>query len=87
MALPTISLGRIITTLLIGAYESRKHIAFDIPWAFLQAEMLDYELVSLRFKIVEMLGEINENYIQHIQYEKGKKVLYVKVIKAILLRV
>ena len=49
--------------------------------------MLDYELVSLRFKIVEMLGEINENYIQHIQYEKGKKVLYVKVIKAILLRV
>ena len=85
VASPTVSLEGIITTLLIGAYEGRKHISFDIPGAFLQAEMPDNELVLLRFKgkIAEMLGEINENYIQHIQYEKGKKVLYVKVIRAI----
>ncbi len=85
VASPTVSLEGIITTLLIGAYEGRKHISFDIPGAFLQAEMPNDELVLLRFtgRIADILGEINENYIQHIQYEKGKKVLYVKVIRAI----
>ena len=35
----TVYLEGIITTLLIGAYEGRKHISFDIPGGFSQAEI------------------------------------------------
>ena len=85
VASPTVSLEGFFTTLLIGAYEGREHISFDVPGAFLQAEMPDDKLVLLRFKgrMAEMLGEVNDEYNKHITYENGKKVLYVKVIRAI----
>ena len=62
-----------------------KNISFDVPGAFLQAEMPDDKLVLLRFKgrLAEMLGEINDEYRKHIRRENGKTVLYVKVIRAI----
>ena len=41
VASPTVSLVDIFTALLIGAYEGREYISFDVPWAFLQAEMSD----------------------------------------------
>ena len=85
VASPTVSLEGFFTTLLIGAYEEREHISFDVPGAFLQAEMPDDKLVLLRFRgrMADMLGEVNNEYYKHIKYENGKKVLYVKVIRAI----
>ena len=85
VASPTVSLEGFFTTLLISAYEGRKNISFDVPGAFLQAEMPDDKLVLLRFKgrLAEMLGEINDEYRKHIRRENGKTVLYVKVIRAI----
>eukprot|EP00957_Ditylum_brightwellii_P183863 14004858-Ditylum_brightwellii.AAC.1 len=39
VASPTIRLESLMTTLLIGAHGGRKFISFDVPGAFLQAEM------------------------------------------------
>ena len=85
VASPTVSQEGIITTLLIGAYEGRKHISFDVPGAFLQADMPDDKLVLLKFKgrMADMLADVNEKYRSHVVRENGKSVLYVKVIRAI----
>ena len=85
VASPTVSQEGIITTLLIGAYEGRKHISFDVPGAFLQADMPDDKLVLLKFKgrMADMLANVNDKYRSHVVREDGKSVLYVKVIRAI----
>ena len=84
VASPTVSLEGFCTTPLIGAYEGREHISFDVPGTFLQAEMPDDKLVLLRFRgrMADMLREVNKEYVKHVAYENGKKVLYVKVIRA-----
>ena len=85
VASPTVSLEGMLSTLLIGAYEGREHISFDVPGAFLQAEMPDDKLVLLKFKgrMADMLADVNEKYRSHVVRENGKSVLYVKVIRAI----
>ena len=85
VASPTVSLEGIITSLLIGAYEGRNYISFDVPGAFLQANMPDDKLVILKFKgrMADMLADVNEKYRKHLIKEGGKTVLYVKVIRAI----
>ena len=55
MASPTVPLEGIFTTLLIGAYEGREFISFNVPGAFLKAEMAEDELVLL--KMTERIAE------------------------------
>jgi len=61
VASPTVSLEGVFTTLLIGAHEGRQFILFDVPGAFLQAEMAEDKLVLLKMteKIAEMMCEVN----------------------------
>ena len=71
---------------MIGAYESRNFISFDVPGTFLQSEMAEDKLVLLKFrgdKIVEMMCQVNPVHEKNVIFENGKKVLYVKVICAI----
>ena len=90
VASPTVGLESLMTTLMIGAYEGRKTISFDIPGAFLQAEMSEEKLVLLKMKgrFVDMMCDINSEHRKNVTYEVGKngkayKVLYMKVIRAI----
>ena len=53
VASPTVGLESLITTLLIGVYEGRNFISFDVPGAFLQAEISDDKLVLLKLKGIE----------------------------------
>ena len=50
VASPTVSLEGMMASLLIGAYERREHISYDVPGAFLQADMSEDKLVLLKFK-------------------------------------
>jgi len=61
VASPTVSLEGIFTTLLIGAYEGREFISFDVPGACLQAEMAEDKLVLLKMigRIADMMCEVN----------------------------
>ncbi len=50
-----------MTVLLIRAHKGQKNILFNVPGAFLQAEMADDKLVLLKLKgeFVDMMCKIN----------------------------
>ena len=50
-----------MTKLMIGVHEGQKMISFDVPGAFLKAEMLKDKLVLLKLKgkFAEMMCEID----------------------------
>ena len=86
VASPTVSVEALITALLIAAHEGREVVSFDIPGAFLQAEMSDDKLVLLvlRGEFVDYMCEVNPEHIPNVRYDKrGKKVLYMRVVRAI----
>jgi len=81
---PTVATEAVFLTAVIDALEEREVAVFDIPGAFMQADM--DELVHIRFtgQMVELLLEIDqEMYKPCIVLERGKKVMYVKLLKAL----
>ena len=85
-ASPTVSIEALFTTLVIAGHEGRQVISFDVPGAFLQADMPDDKLVLLRLtgEFVIFMCEINPEFIPHVRTDKrGRKILYMKVIRAI----
>ena len=82
---PTVSLEAIVGTLLIDANEGRDVAIFDVPGAYLQAEMPKEKKLLMKFRdeFVDIMCEVNPEYKQHVTVEHGKRVLYVKVLRAI----
>ena len=85
---PTVSTESLIATLLIDAYEQREVAIFDVPGAFLQAELKkkdDNERVLMRLEgeFVDIMCDINPEHIPNVTYERGKKVLYLEILQAI----
>ena len=77
-------------TSVIDAYKQGDIICNDVPNAFIQApipaEQLNKERVMMKISgiLVDMLVKLNpELYGPHVVFEKGKKVLYVQVLRAI----
>ena len=72
-------------TLLIDTNEGRDVAIFDVPGAYLQAEMPREKkiLMKLRNEFVDIMCEVNPEYEQYVIKENGKKVLYVKILRAI----
>ena len=85
VALPTVSLESLFTTLVIYAYEERNIYTFDIPGAYLHAKMSADKnvILKLRGSFVDIMCDINEEYRQYVRYEKGQKVLFLRVLRAI----
>ena len=42
-----------------------------------------YYLLRIRYEFVDIMREVNPDYKPYVKYENGKKVLYVKVMRAI----
>ena len=82
---PTVSLEAIVGTLLIDAREGRDVAIFDIPGAYLQAEMPKEKKLLMKFRdeFVDIMCEVNPEYKQFVIEENGKKILYVKILRAI----
>ena len=81
---PTISTEAVFLTAVVDAWENRKVAVLDVPGAFMQVEM--DELVHVRFEgeMVDKLLEIDEDlYASYVTEEKGKKVMYVELLKAL----
>ena len=83
--MPTVSLEAILGTLLIDVREGRDVAIFDIPGAYLQAEMPKEKKLLMKFrdKFVDIMCEVNPEYKQFVIEENGKRVLYIKIIRAI----
>jgi hypothetical protein len=82
---PTCSTEALMTTLVIDATEKRDIAICDIPGAYLQTALPpDKEIhMRLRGQFVDIMCEVNPVYKKFITYEHGKKVLYVRVLRAI----
>ena len=71
-------------TAIIDAWENRKVAVLDVPGAFMQVDM--DELVHVRFQgeMVDKLLEIDHDlYASYVTVEKGEKVMYVELLKAL----
>ena len=68
-------------TLLIDAHEDRDVAIFDVPGAYLQAEMPKEKKLLMKFRdeFVKIMCEVNPEYKKYVVKENGKEVLYVKI--------
>ena len=82
---PTLALESLLITLVIDVYEGRDVAFFDIPGAYLHAKVPPEKMVTLKLKgvFVDIMCEINQEYVQHVRYENGQKVLYLRVLRAL----
>ena len=68
----------------VDAWESRKVMVLDVPGAFMQVDM--NELVHIQFegKTEDKLLETDQDlYASYVTEEKGKKVMYVELLKVL----
>jgi hypothetical protein len=81
---PTVSTEAVFLTAVIDAMENRVVAVIDVPGAFMQADM--DELVHVRFtgKMVDLLLDIDKAMHKHcVTYERGERVMYVELLKAL----
>ena len=85
IASPTVSLEGLLKTLVIDAYEEREVETFEIPGAYLHAEMPKDKKVILKLRgiFVNIMCDINPEYCQHVRFQNGTKVLYLLVLREI----
>ena len=85
VASPTVSVEALFSTLIIDSMENRDIATFDVPGAYLHAEMPKdkNELLRLRGEFVDIMCQVNPAYKPFVIEEKGKKVLYMKILRAI----
>ena len=86
-ASPTAALESVIMTSVIDAKEGRDVATVDIPNAFIQTEIPqegERTILKIRGKLVDMLIAIDPGtYAPYVSYERGDKILYCNVLKAI----
>ena len=89
-ASPTATLEGILWTLTFDAHENRDVMSADVPNAFIQTEMPEIKqgeervMMKITGVLVDMLIQLDPQlYGPHVVYEKGRKVLYVQVLRAI----
>lgn len=82
---PTVSLEALLATLTIDAHENRDVAIFDVPGAYLHADLPEGKLVLLKIEgqFVDIMCEVNPEFLPDVRYENGKKVLYVQILKAL----
>ena len=85
IASPTVGLESLICTLIIDAYEGRTVGIFDVPGAYLHAEIPKGKtvLMKLRGEFVDIMCKVNPKYTEYTHMENGKRVLYLRVLRAI----
>jgi hypothetical protein len=84
---PTAMTESILLTAAIDAKQKRDVMTADVPNAFVQTE-IDRGgvriIMKIRGPLVDMLLEIDQTtYQDYVVYENGKKVLYVRMLKAL----
>ena len=83
---PTVSNEGIMGSFMSDAYERRSIAVVDIPGAYLHARMKHDKrrvLMKLQGRFVDFMCKANNKYAQYVTYERGKKVLYLKLLRAL----
>ena len=82
--MPTMANEAMFLTAVINALEGREVVVFDVPGAFMQANMDELVHIRLTGKMVDLLLEIDrEMYGPCVTTEGKQKVMYVELLKAL----
>jgi hypothetical protein len=83
-ASPTVALELMFVTAAIDARENREVVTIDISGAFLHATNNDYVVVCMNEMLAELMAKTDPKlYRKYLIDEKGKKVLYLRLQKAL----
>lgn len=55
----------------------------DVPGAYLNTDMDEHILMCLTGSIVDILCTINPNFKKSVVKQKGKRVIYIQLLKAL----
>jgi len=69
--------------IVIDAYEKQDIATADIAGAYLKAYMTDFVIMKFTGKSLNVLYKLNPKHTKLVTTEKGAKVLYVRLIKAL----
>ena len=88
VSFPTVVTKALLLTCVVNAMEGRDVAVVDIPRAFMQSKMEGIKgettYMKLEGRTVNILNSLNPKlYEKHIEYEGGKKIIYVKLQKAL----
>ena len=70
-------------SLMINVKERRDVATADVVGAYLLADMDEYVLLKLSGESVEIMCQVNTKYASFVVVEKGKRVLYLQLLKAL----
>ena len=70
-------------SLIIDAKEVKEVAIADIVGAYLKANIMDYILVKLTGKTVEIMCEVSSEYKKFVGMENRKRVLYLRLKKSL----
>jgi len=81
----TLSLDALLVSLVIDALEGRDVAIFDVPGAYLWADMPEEKeaILKLEGDFVDIMCDVNPEHIPNVRYENGKKVLYLQILKTL----
>ena len=82
-ASPTISNDAMMMSLIIDAMEARDVAIADVKGAYLLADMKGFVLLKMSGESVDILCKVNSKYRQFVVEERGKKVIYLRLLKAL----
>ena len=82
-ASPTVSQDAFLLTSIVDAIEGRDVAVTDVKGAYLNARMEEEVLMKITGPEVDLFCEIDQTLASFVVYEKGKKVLYVQLDKAL----
>ena len=80
---PTVSTDALLMTLIIDAMEEQEVGTADVPGAYLQANMEDCVILKMTGQSVDALCKTDDSYKEFVMTEQGKKVIYLRLKKAL----
>ena len=81
----TLAVESLMALLVIFAHEKRDVAVFDVPGAYLHADLPHDKFVLLKIEgqFVDIMVDVNPEFKEDVRFENGKKVLYVQILKAL----
>ena len=80
---PTMFLDSLTTLLTIFAVEERHIATADVSGAYLHADMDEVVFIKLEDEMVDVFCELDSQYKAYVSLEKNKRVLYLRLNKAL----
>jgi hypothetical protein len=80
---PTVSIEALLLSCMIDSLEGRDVATCDIPGAFMQADIDEEVHVKFDGELVDLLVQVDQSLAKYVTMERGKKVLYTRLNKAL----